>query len=747
MSDSYDKPRTLRIARTPTDLEIILTCAQETNLVAVDTETTALDPIDGRLRLVQFCFEAEDELIAWVVDTWKFTAKELGDLAAVFWDPEIVKVAHNAKFEIKWITTNIIQPWIAQADPNEVGSDSVCRSFFCTEIASRIVSAGEISHKHSLAAVTQRYLGIERDKTLQTSDWSAPELSDEQIQYAVDDVYDLLQLRRLLVNEILKNDLSRVMVIEMDCLLPVAEMELAGLKLDREAWTALLEQKTKDRDAKLIEVTELFQPGVNWTDDNPEKKGKRPVQIKKWFKQPRKPKLYTKTECKGDPALALKNLVMIEEFQDKLIAFHANEWMYETLVADWQQRFDAWNALPAEITATINLRSPKRVQQAMINLGVPLGDRKTNEKELNELVNDIEPQLYNLKAQLAAAAAKGDDKGAQMFIEKNVMSVARYEHWLKIINDLLDYRGLDKSVTSYGKNWLRAIKPDGRIHPNIKQLQADTGRMSSGGKDGDEAAINIQNLPHDPAHRSCIVAPDGKDLLIADYAQIELRILLELSGDTNFAKDFNSGLDMHTKGASRFFRVEYEAVTKALRQNAKAVNFLVIYGGGEFTLSARIKSTTEEAKELLNNYFESYPGNKVYMDKAAHQAMNKGFARTMTGRMLVFDLSTLRFLDARDAKRRLKGYGRNGMNMPIQGSSADMIKRALYLLGEKLRKIPGAYVITCVHDEIVVECFKEDTPRVSAILKEAMEQAGTELLTLVPCPVDVTIGRTWADKK
>lgn len=709
-----EKQRRFEMVTTEDSLREMCRLIFSVGVVSVDTETTGLDPLTSRLRLIQLCVETEGALHCFVIDTWQWIKWRLEPLALIFANEDVLKIAHNAKFEVKFLTHHLLNPL-------EAGR---CHTFFCTQLASTLASAANIAHHHGLADVAQRYLGITLDKTQQKSDWGAEVLTPEQIEYAANDVYVLGALHRALCQLLIEQDLWRVARIEMDAIAAIADAELAGLPVDREMWTALLKEKEARRDALREEVVAMLQPGVDWKDRNPARVGTRPVKPKRDFKKP------------------VKKDLAPDDYVRALHEYETAKQHFENVVmAEWQQRFNAWDALPDEVVPVINLNSPSQVKLALVNIGVPLGTRKTNEKELLDVINNVSQELHGLRKSHEAAAreeaAAHDDEISALSrqVVRLADRIAKLEAALNVINKLLDYRGAEKSVTSYGQNILDLLTPEGRLHPDFNQIGAiDTGRMSC-------RDPNVQQIPHDEAHRSCVRPKPGRVFCIADYAQIELRIMAQLGGCNNFVSDFNSGLDMHTLGASRFTGIAYEKITKDQRQDAKAQNFLTIYGGGKYTLANRLGIPVDEAEVKLNAYFRAYPGNKLFMDRASDQAMKRGFARTMAGRLTRFDIQRAKF---EDNWAMLKAFGRNGINMPIQGSSADMLKRAIYLLGNRLAGTTS-HTVNYVHDEIVVEC--DDTPEAiaftSAALKESMEAAGREFLTLVDCPVDVVVADRW----
>ena len=295
---------------------------------------------------------------------------------------------------------------------------------------------------------------------------------------------------------------------------------------------------------------------------------------------------------------------------------------------------------------------------------------------------------------------------------------------------LLEYRGVAKSLTSFGENILEFIEPKtGRIHADFRQIGAPTGRFSCSNP-------NLQQIPHDPQYRRCFIAPEGRKLIIADYSQIELRILAEFSDDENFIKAFVSGQDFHASAASQMFNVKPEDVSPEQRSFAKRLNFGIVYGIGasRFALMTGLGQT--EAENTMRKYFGTFRGLDAYLRESGRKVVTERIARTASNRMM-----RLRF-DEND-RQQVGGARRNGINMPIQGTSADILKRALRLLHDSLRGT-SAELVNIVHDEIIVECDTAEAELTADKLEKAMCSAGKEYIKKVPVKVDVTITGEWA---
>ncbi|MEP7037876.1 MAG: DNA polymerase [Acidobacteriota bacterium] len=298
-----------------------------------------------------------------------------------------------------------------------------------------------------------------------------------------------------------------------------------------------------------------------------------------------------------------------------------------------------------------------------------------------------------------------------------------------VVAKLLEYRGVAKSLSSFGENILEFIKPEtGRIHADFRQIGAPTGRFSC-------SKPNIQQIPHEEEYRRCFRAPAGRKLITADYSQVELRILAEFSNDENFIKAFLSGEDFHTTAAAQVFNIKPEDVTSEQRSFAKRLNFGVVYGIGSqrFALMTGLKQI--EAENIMRRYFATYRGLDAWLRDAARQVVTNRVARTASGRM-----SRFRF-DEEDRKA-ISLAQRNGKNMPIQGTSADILKRALYLLHLEMRGT-SAKLVNIVHDEIIVEGDAGEAEQIAEKLNKAMCAAGEEYIKKVPVKVDVTISDEW----
>lgn len=316
----------------------------------------------------------------------------------------------------------------------------------------------------------------------------------------------------------------------------------------------------------------------------------------------------------------------------------------------------------------------------------------------------------------------------------DVLDKLRYEH--PIVEDVLTYRQYTKLKSTYADGLLKVIEPDGRIRTNFQMTVTATGRLSS-------TEPNLQNIPTrtelGSQMRRMFVADEGNVLVDADYSQIELRLLAHMAGDKTMQQQFLSGADFHTATAAKVFHLPPEEVSHQLRSRAKAVNFGIVYGISPFSLSQDIGVSVAEAKDYMERYFATYQGVKQYMSDVVEKAREQGYVETLLHRRR--DLPELS-----SSKFNLRAFGeRVALNMPIQGTAADVMKLAMVRVFERLKKEKlQAKLIMQVHDELIVECPAHEREQVEALLREEM---GRVMTLSVPLLAEAHSGIDWLSAK
>ncbi len=305
-----------------------------------------------------------------------------------------------------------------------------------------------------------------------------------------------------------------------------------------------------------------------------------------------------------------------------------------------------------------------------------------------------------------------------------------------IVKDILEYRQLTKLKSTYADGLANVIASDGRIHSTFNQTITATGRISS-------TEPNLQNIPVrmelGRLIRKVFVPEDGYVFLDADYSQIELRVLAHMSGDEKLIQAYKEAQDIHRHTASEVFHVPFDQVTDLQRRNAKAVNFGIVYGISSFGLSQDLSITRKEAAEYIERYFESYPRIKGFLDGLVEEGKEKGYVTTMFGRRRpIPELKSSNFMQ--------RSFGeRVAMNSPIQGTAADIIKIAMNRVYRRLKdENLKSRLVLQVHDELLIETYKEEIPQVSAILEEEMKGAAKLAVEL---EVDMHQGNNWYEAK
>lgn len=314
----------------------------------------------------------------------------------------------------------------------------------------------------------------------------------------------------------------------------------------------------------------------------------------------------------------------------------------------------------------------------------------------------------------------------------------KLKHHHQIVQAILQYRTLAKLQSTYIEGLMKEVHPeDGKVHTRFMQALTSTGRLSS-------TDPNLQNIPirleeGKKIRKAFVPSHEGWLLFSADYSQIELRVMAHMSKDKNLVDAFKQGMDIHTRTAMEVFHVSKDEVTSNMRRAAKAVNFGIIYGISDYGLSQNLDISRKEAGEFIEKYFQSFPGVKEYMDNIVQEAKMKGYVTTLLNRRRYLpDISSKNF--------NLRSFAeRTAMNTPIQGSAADIIKKAMIDIDARLKEEGmQAKLLLQVHDELIFEAPKEEIEKLEKMVPEVMENA----ITLeVPLKVDISYGKTWYDAK
>lgn len=345
-------------------------------------------------------------------------------------------------------------------------------------------------------------------------------------------------------------------------------------------------------------------------------------------------------------------------------------------------------------------------------------------------------QLSHVLFDVMGLPTKGLKKTKRGYYSTNAKVLSDLARDHEIVRLILDWREKSKIKSTYLDTLGPLRRGDGRVHTTYNQTITATGRLSS-------SDPNLQNIPTRSelgrTVKTAFSAGEGSVFLAVDYSQIELRLLAHLSGDEHLVRAFNEGEDFHAETAARVFGVPVSEVTPDLRSRAKAVNFGIVYGQQAYGLSQSLHISMAEARDMIDRYYEAYPGVRTFLDNVVARAKQTGYAETMYGRR--------RHIPELKAKNpQLRGFGeRTAMNHPMQGTAADIIKIAMARVSRRLEEEGfAAHMILQVHDELDFECPVDEVKRLTAMVQDVMEHV---VDLRVPLIAEASTGITWADAK
>lgn len=419
----------------------------------------------------------------------------------------------------------------------------------------------------------------------------------------------------------------------------------------------------------------------------------------------------------------------------------------------WDQLKEKNIKLPVMDWKEINQRVDPVLRQ-MEKVGIEL-----DVKFLNKMAEDVEVRLKKTEKQIFELAGEEFNIGSPMQMAeilykklhistneirktKSAYSTAaaqlkKLEEKHKIIKPILEYRELSKLLNTYLKPLPLLVDKNSRLHTTYGQ-DTSTGRLTS-------CEPNLQNIPirgeWGGEVRKAFVASNGMTLISADYSQIELRVVACLAGDIAMIDAFSSGIDIHSRTAAEIFNTTIEKVTSGQRRVAKTVNFGVLYGMSPYGLSQALKIDQEKAAEYINKYFTIHAGIKNYCQKMIDFACKNGYVETLFGFK-----KKLSNINATYPHNVAMSEERMAINAPVQGTAAEILKLAMIELNNRLNSDSSnkTRILLTVHDEIVVECPKQETKKVTQIVKETMENV---ISLCVPMKAEVKVGKSWGDMK
>ena len=654
--------------KTSSTVERAVRMVENAEVVALDLETTGLDPRGADIRLVQV---SDGEQI-YVIDLFK---RDAGSLFEALGRDELIVLAHGGDFEWRFVYHHF---------------GVALENIVDTLLLSQLAFCGDMSEGVGLGAMAESELEVVLDKDMQKADWTLDPLPRRQLDYAAMDVKVLPPLYELLTEVIEDTGQRRVAEIENAAMPAFALMQYVGMPVDKEAW----DRHAEETEAELRDL-ERRMLDADWMPP-------RPPVPQTWALQ-------------GADCLAM---------------LRAASEAYENLTGTTAK--DLTLVKGEIIDALLAYRKAK-------------GDeRERLKKRVLELAPEKPPkpaQPWNFGSSAQVAEITYAILGVELPDTKEG-TLLRYRGDHPFVEHMLKHRELKKLVSTYGKTWFQKAYSSeaGRVYPAWRQIGTSTGRVASGERN---VAPNAQNLPK--SHRKFFVAPEGRVFVDADYSQIEVRVLAKMLSEERLLRvygrledDAQSG-DVYRTTAAYLLGVEAEAVTKAQRNLAKAIVLGMNYGLSAYGLpqyaftNLGIKDmTTEEAEEYVESFYDLYPKIRDYHDDTLDTLEEMGSVdqRTLTGRL------------------RDEITNRNeAINAPIQGTSADVLKRAMALAYGRLKAFDDAFVVASIHDELLVECNEGDAEAVAGVVEASMLEAADEILNAdeprVKIEVDVAVNKRW----
>jgi len=609
-------------------------------VLGIDIETTGLDSKNDQITLLSI---GELEWVN-VYDVRYLSMELIDQLLDVISSKKLV--AHNAKFDFKFLKHHY---------------DFLPTKFHDTMLAEVIISNGLESHYLSLIKLVDKYYGFSLEKETGKTFVDNPDIivTDDILEYAVNDVKYLAYLSAEQLIHLKNNRLLHIFDMEMDLLPVVIEMELNGVLLDKDKWKELVilaEENQMNYYSLMLE--DVYKIAEHFNKLN---------------------------ESSFANAIEMMDFYLVK-CRDKKVAYKR---MCEEAITleEWMEIFKV----------NVNLNSPHQMKRLLFLMGLPVDN--TNSKYLKREFR---------------------------------------EH--PFVKTLIEYREWTKKVTSFGENFLEEVDPaTGRIFGTFDQLATNSGRFAS-------RDPNLQNILRGGGYRNCFIAPEGWDLITADYSQIELRIVAEASQDPTMRDAFLNDIELHELTASRIFHMPIDELDLDTITKGKSANYAILYGTSAKGLAYNFGIPHSEGLQMLKDFGDTYPQLMYFIEAVKSEIIKRGYSITPFGRKRYFRIPALHgrpFFEAHNIQEKFKIW-REGFNHIIQGGSADMIKLAMIDISNKNPFGDLLRIILTVHDEVVYEAHKSVSEEAAKFVEARMIEAGERFIRSIPVKVNTTVSSYWS---
>lgn len=666
-------------------LDVLIYEMESAKTISLDIESNSLDPISGTLLLLQL--KVKDKI--YIFDTRKFGIKNIKYLLELINVCPAKVIIQNASFDVGFLRTK---------------TGIMLKNIYCTLIAEAIISGGDNRYS-SLDKLIAKYTkdNISLDKTIRDKFINLKKdqpITQDMLIYSAEDVQYLEEIYEKQLAIIEKEQMLKVLKLEMDLIPVVVTMISNGVLLDTEAWIKLYDKTLSLKEEAVLKIKEtIFQTILN----------------------------------------DINSLTITVDFDDKVWKnmsnkthkFKALEFIYDGLdYGDVIKVDTAYRLFEYMLMPISSLRDIKELSQ------IPI--------ENIDFIKDLFFERFNVDS---TYQLRNGAKICGIIMESTAVDSlksarsdpARTEKQNEFLDIILNLKKYSKRVSSFGPNFLERVHPEtGRIHADVYQIGTVSGRFAYSNP-------NLQQIPGSEEYRKCFIAPWGKKIITSDWSQQELRLVGDLAEDKTIIEAYKNNEDIHKITAGVIYEIPLEEVKKEQRNQGKTLNFQTLYGATKWGIANKMGVSLSKAEEFIKKYYQKYSSIRMFKDVVEDIVIKELYSVTQLGRKRYFKIEDKLYNTATyEYDRLLERIKREGFNHPIQGGSADMLKVALINLhnnnpyGDKFK------ILMAIHDEIVVEVDEDIAEEAREFKIKTMNDAGNSFMEYISAETESNIANYWS---
>ena len=657
------------------------------DIISLDIEANSLDPITGTLLLIQ----------AKVGDSvYIFDARQLGQIAVTYLveiinASDTLKLFHNASFDIRYLR-------------NKTGV--MLENFYCSLIGEAILTGGEERYS-SLDKLVEKYIkkAPKLNKEIRKEFHGLPDYSpitQDMLIYSAEDVNYLEEIFNRQIEILRKENMVDVLELELDLLPVVVSMIDNGVKLDVVRWEKLATESIEEKERLQILIKEIVFNTV-----------KDAYNSFRILAVPEEDPVWDKILSKASKYKGLDGLYDHINYGDMIGVdnmYSLFEYMYmpakslKTIKQLMEIPIESMDFVSGLFYEEFNIDSPYQIVRALNVCGIPVE-------------NAQEDTLVKARGTIGIT-----DKQKEF------------------LDAILSFKEYSKRVSSFGLNFLEHVHPvTGRIHADVYQIGTRSGRFAYN-------TPNLQQIPGDKEFRMCFIAPEGSKIITSDYSQQELRLAGDLAEDEVIIMAYKNNEDIHKITGSTIYEIPFEQVNEDQRGHGKTLNFQTLYGATKWGVARKMEIPLHKAEEFINKFFDKYKQLAAFKEEIENTVLKELYSVTPLGRKRYFTLDSGKLYDTGtfEYERTIAGIMREGFNHPIQGGSADMLKRALVNMynnnpfGRKFR------MLMVIHDEVVVEADEDISEEAKEFIIKTMNDAGNSMMNYIEAKTESHIENYWS---